>query len=92
MPLPTPEQIASAQAALRRRPASAVIVPAPYDNLILVTGQTVAKGTPVWKYVSGRQAGGPSEVSPTAFSGGPKPTEYSYRDLESAKKLGWKEA
>ena len=90
MPLPTPEQIAAAQAAVKRQPASSRIVDAPYD-VIDEEGQVVKRGNPVWRYVSGRQYGGPSDMS-LAAAKGEKPVEYSYLSLAAAKRRGWKEA
>lgn len=86
MPLPTPEQVAAAQAAIRRKPDGAQIVEAPHDDLVDVQGQAHKKGTPLWRYPSGRQAGGPMDAYAVAHI-----TEYSYRSLESAARLGWKE-
>ena len=90
MPLPTPEQIAAAQAAIKRQPPSARIVPAPYD-VIDERGQVILRGTSVWRYVSGRQYGGPSDMS-LAAAKGEKPVEYSYLSLDAAKRRGWTEA
>jgi len=88
MPLPTPEQVAAAQAAVRRQPPSSRIVDAPYD-VIDVAGQIVKQGTPVWRYISGRQYGGPSDMS-LAAAKADKPVEYSYLNLAAASRRGWR--
>jgi hypothetical protein len=84
MPRYTPEEIAAAQAAIKRQPKSATIVDAPYD-LVDVTGQAIKKGTPVWRWVS-NHPGGPMDAYAVD-----RLVEYDYRSLESARRLGWKE-
>jgi hypothetical protein len=90
MPLPTPEEAAANRARLNRKPEGATIVEAPYDDLITVEGQRLAKGARVWRYVAGRQYGGPMDAHVLGRNPN-RPVEYAYRTVESAQRMGWTE-
>jgi len=84
----TPEEIAAAQAAIRKQPDDAQVVTAPYD-VSDGRGHLIVKGTPVWSYAGGHP-GGPGDPAYNGPNAG-FTVEYSYTCLACAKTLGWVE-
>jgi hypothetical protein len=79
----TPEQIAAAQASIRRKPDNLEAVDVPYAGLLCDRGHEVPLGQKVFRWVS-NHPGGPMDAYAVN-----RQVEYSYRCVGHTRLAGW---